>query len=59
MSRLVLNEAAFCGIKDTKCDKIEYSDKYKEEMKKADKKIENYHKELRKTYISAKNMLPR
>ena len=59
MSRLVLSEAALYGIKDTKCDKIEYSDKYKKEMNKADSKIEDYHKKLRKTYKNAKNMLPR
>ena len=37
MSRLVLNEAAFYGIKNTKCGKIEYSNEYKLEMQKADK----------------------
>lgn len=53
--KIIITEAGINGIKGTKRIKPTYSDEYKKEMEKADKRIEAYHSNLAKTAVKSKN----
>ena len=57
MAKIEVSEAAMNGIKDTKKEKISYSEEYKRLQEEANGKIEENHEYYKRAYQKAKNFI--
>ncbi len=57
MAKIEVSEAAMNGIKDTKKEKISYSEEYKKLQEEANGKIEENHEYYKRAYQKAKNFM--
>lgn len=57
MTKIEVSEAAMNGIKDTKKEKISYSEEYKKLQEEANGKIEENHEYYKRAYQKAKNFI--
>lgn len=57
MAKIEVSEAAMNGIKDTKKEKISYSEEYKKLQEEANGKIEENHEYYKRAYQKVKNFI--
>lgn len=57
MTKIEVSEAAMNGIKDTKKEKISYSEEYKKLQEEANGKIEENHEYYKRAYQKSKNFI--
>ena len=57
MTKIEVSEAAMNGIKDTKKEKISYSEEYKKLQEEANGKTEENHEYYKRAYQKAKNFI--
>ena len=57
MTKIEVSEAAMNGIKETKKEKISYSEEYKKLQEEANGKIEENHEYYKRAYQKAKNFI--